>query len=77
MENLRLTSLTETPRPLLKNRQKFGENSRFIEAFVTHYKNFRDPEIGEKVSDHLKAMVVKTNYQGLLHGMAILVPGGR
>ena len=26
---------------------------------MTHYKSFRDPEIGEKISYHLKAMVAE------------------
>ena len=44
---------------LVKKLRKKIENSRLIKAFVTHYKSFRDPEIGENVSYRLKAMVAK------------------
>ena len=51
-------TLTETPRALLKNWEKIRkfETNRLI---VSHYKSFRDPEIGENVSYHLKAMVAE------------------
>lgn len=45
LENLR----PETPRPLLKKKKKLDKikNSRLIEEFVTRYKSFRDPKIGD------------------------------
>ena len=74
LENLR----PETPRPLLKKKKiEKIKNSRFIEEFVTRYKSFRDFKIGEKDSDHLKAMLAETNSEGLLLGIAIFVPRGR
>lgn len=72
-------SQTRDAETLVNKKKKFEKmkNSRFIEEFVTRYKSFRDFKIGEKDSDHLKAMVAETNSEGLLLGIAIFVPRGR
>ena len=42
---------------------------------MTHYKSFRDPEIGEEVSYHLKVMVAENQLRAFAFGSCAFLPG--